>query len=676
MREKIENLKRKSKKSKLDKRKKNDDKGSKKNSKEQKKSSEKNASGFQQPILSDVEVFSDGSPTTDSSEYSSETRSRSDSVKLRKRTGTHKRMGNANWEGRMSRDFTDEVFKSVDLVDEMMKLRDGVEKRAAEEDKGMSKYEDVFRDEDEFLLEEESQSGTPAEEENDMTVEDYLQQCENENCEKKSDSKLGMENTVDLVDEDSRKERRSSRPGELTVEEYLKLCESEDRGRKSDSKLGMENTVDVEDEGSRKEHRKVGPEEEENVMTVEEYLQQCENENHRSKSDSKMAKVANLEDVTSRKERRRTGSQANDGELTIEQYLKQCENELQREKNDSLQMTPKQSEDLDNNNKNDDKIESFSLASFEAKDDNFEEDASDYLSVASYRYSSFESLDDAKIKRELSPNRQSFESKQTFDRNRMNSDGPFDIQTERKRRPVESEADRTEDEYLTAEERSVISVNESRNMSISSEVYLKERQFESEADRTEDEYLTADELSVIWADDRRDDSFADYEDRAFYRELDDGSRKTNIVANDDVFEHFKDPRSIAPTGQTEAKFIEKRKLDHGDDDATANGEGRFSVASIRGEFVETEDQAEEGEDDRDTMVGSDDAVGDDLNVEEDDETGPRFEQTNQVLEDGEVKPDVNEDNHSPKNEETQVNNFITAFLMHGVPQLALVYTVS
>ena len=592
-REKIENLKRKNKKkSKLDNRKKNEDKGSKNKSKGQEKSPEKNDNGFQQPMLSDVEVFSDGSPATDSSEYSSETRSRSDSVKLRKRTGTHKRMGNANWEGRMSRDFTEEMFKSVDLVDEMMKLRDGVGNRAAEEDDGMIKYEGVFRDENELLQEEESQSGTPAEEENGMKVENYLQQCENE-----------------------------------------------DRGRKSDSKLDMENAADLENKGSRNEHRKVRPEEEENALTVEEYLQHCENEDRRSKSDFKMAKAAN------------------DGELTVEQYLKQYENELRRENNDSLQMTPKQSEDIDN--KNDENIESFRFTSHEAKDENFEEDASDYLSVASYRYSSFESLDDAKIKREMSPNRQNSESKQKCDPSKVNNDGPFDVHTERKRRPVESEADRTEDEYLTAEERSVISVNESRNMSISSEVYLKERQFESEADRTEDEYLTADEQSVIWADDRRDDLFADYEDRVFYRELDDGSRKTSILANDDVLEDFKDPRSIMPTGETEAKFIEKRKLGHGDDNA--NGEGRFSVAGSRGDSVEIEDQVEEVDDDRNTIVGSDDAADGNLDFGEDDETGPRFEQTNQVLEDGEVKSDVNEESHSPNNEGTQVNNFISGF---------------
>eukprot|EP00112_Aurelia_sp_Birch-Aquarium-sp1_P024868 Seg803.4 transcript_id=Seg803.4/GoldUCD/mRNA.D3Y31 product="hypothetical protein" protein_id=Seg803.4/GoldUCD/D3Y31 len=658
LREKIEKLKRKNKKKlKQESKKKKDDKGSKKISKEQKKSSEKNANGVQQPILSDVEVFSDDSPATDSSE--SKTRPRSDSVKFRKRTGSHKRMGNANWEGRMSRDFTEEMFKNVDLVGEMVKLRDGVQEREAEENEGTSKYEEIFSDyevdEGEFLQKDEfgnEEPQTPTEDDNAMTVEDYLQRCEGEDRRRQSDAKLDTENTVDM-EGTSRKEPHSIMPEEdenvMTVEDYLQQCENEDHRRKSDVKL--EKAADLDDETSRKERRKVGPEEDDNVMTVEEYLQQCENEDHRRERDFKLEETANLEEEPGRKEHRRTTLEEADV-MTVEEYLKQYEDEDDKEKNDSLPMISNEPDDLDNRNQNDDKLENFSLPSLETKDENFEEDASDYLSVASNRYSSFESLDDAKIKREMSPNRQSFESKQRFDRDRMNSDGPFDIQTERKRRLLESEADRTEDEYLTAEERSVISVSESRNMSISTEIDMKERPFENETDRTEDEYLTADEQSVIWADERREDLFTDNEDREF----DDGSRKTSILTNDDVFEHFKDRINTTPTGEAEAKFVERRRLSHDDyddddDDVGANeNEDRFLVASSRGDFVETKDdkndQIEEGEDDRNTIVGSDDAMSDNLDVEEDDEA-------KSTLEDKEVRPNVDEDNHSVQNEETQ-----------------------
>ena len=124
----------------------------------------------------------------------------------------------------------------------------------------------------------------------DVSVEDYLKQCEEED--------LKVEDYIELCEEEQKRK-------EMTVEEYLRLCKEEEEGDKD---------VTVE------EYLRMCNEEQSlKDMTIEEYLRFCEDEE--GKKDLKVEEYLRL-----------CREDQDDEDMSVEEYLKQCQNE--REKND------------------------------------------------------------------------------------------------------------------------------------------------------------------------------------------------------------------------------------------------------------------------------------------------------------------------------------------------------
>ena len=528
------------------------------------------------------------------------------------------------------------------------------------------------KDETLNIVEKDSLNGNEDTATNDMTVEDCLKECERSDLpsSRKEDEKFdeldsdvqSKDETLNIVEKNSLNGNEDTATNDMTVEDCLKECERSDlpSSRKEDERFDeldsdvqrKDETLNIVEKDSLNGNEDMAT----NYMTVEDYLKECERNDLPSsrKEDERFDELDS--DVQSQDEKLKVldKDSVNDNEdmaandMTVEDCWKECERSdlpSSREEVDSPALSQKDNDtrtsdfndsstgllqttlkDVEKNNfdhllheKSAERCpedignadsESFSIdcATRQADspfndspsspiadsndrsrhlDQHFDEDESDYLSVASQRYSSVESLDDGAMKKHSY-------SGNDFGRSGSRIEGKRGF-------GIESETDRTDDDYTTCDDRSVVGVN---GKAADDDYDDDNEMFDSFRSGAGDNVLRGFRMEG-----RRSNSPCGTD----YYDNNDGYETQEYITADEQSDIDGASERLRSTGE-EDRYVDGGEqpvaLQYTSADDLAGIEARASELTNDAEEYATADEAvREEEEDRDTVVGSDEEHG-------------------------------------------------------------------